>query len=618
MKISISKNIKYYPGFFLGLRHPSIQVQVNISGEINFEEIKETNNLIEENLSIKSNILFRDNHIFILENLTNWLYKICFNKEISVFERSKIIKLNKNYYLIYIPYTDPRFCSLILKIFTNLVKVFSNANNKVHQLKILESINDIQIPSVNGSNVPKFFKAAYELNIPFKLLSDNLQQYGNGSNLLLMDSSFTENTSYIGSIIARNKNICNLIFKKAGIPVAKQFKIKSIEEIEKVIDILGFPLVIKPANLDGGKGVFAGLKNFEDIKNAFIEVSKLTKEVLIEKHIFGKDYRLNIFHGELLWAIERVPAGITGDGKHSIKELIQIINLDPRRGKNDTQSKLKILELDSEALNLIKEYNLKPSSILKSGIFLPLRRRANINSGGTPLAVFDKVHPDNADLAIRATKLLNLDISGVDIITEDISKSWKESGGVICEINAQPQLGGITSAHTYKIILNKLVKNKGRIPIIVLFGPNDSKISNKIKKFYNNRNLTVGCLDSKGISVGSKYLLEGKYSTYEGSNILMMNRDVDIVIINLNDISILNTGLPFDKYDKLILVGKNINFPKDTNISNDTIIEHIFTNLILACDGEIYKIKEEDTYLPNNLFNKSIKDLKANELLKYL
>lgn len=325
------------------------------------------------------------------------------------------------------------------------------------------AINRIRSGFNGGSNVPHFLAAAMQLNIPVEEISASIMQFGHGKKSRWLNSSFTDQTSQISAHIARNKQIAARVLRDAGLPVAMNAIAKNIEDAHQISKHLRYPVVVKPADRDGGVGVAANLLNREEVAAAYEEARKYSANVLVEKHIPGRDYRLTIFNGQLISAIERVPASVVGDGKHTVAELLNILNSDPRRGEGP-HAVLKKVVLDDEAQRLLIASSLTHTSVPKLGKFVLLRSRANVSSGGVPVAVLDRVHPDNRRLAIRAAKAIGLDFAGIDFITPDIGCSWMENGGAICEINAQPQLGSITSPHIYSEILKRILPDGGRIP----------------------------------------------------------------------------------------------------------------------------------------------------------
>lgn len=419
--------------------------------------------------------------------------------------------------------------------------------------------------SPSASNAPYFLAAAADLDIPVQKVVGKILQFGQSCKARWLDSSFSDQTSVIGATIARNKQWTTKVLFDAGLPVPLNRIIEDYEQALNSVKIIGFPVVIKPADRDGGVGVSSGLTNFNQVKQAFDNAKKFSNIVMLEKHIDGRDYRLVVFQGKLLWAIERVPGGVIGDGKHCIGALVELLNNDPLRADGN-KAKLKKILLDEEALGLLQARGKNINSILDDGEFIPLRRRANIASGGIPVAVMDKVHPDNAKLAIRATAALGLDIAGVDLLIPDITKSWMETGGAICEVNGQPQLGSLTSIHLYKQILELLMFNGSRIPITVVIGASDEVIFQKIHSEYVKGEVCVGLSMAKGLFVGDECIFNKPMTPYKAGKVLLLNRSVEAIILGINDFSILRTGLPFDWCNRVVIAGNHFHNP-DTQIS---------------------------------------------------
>lgn len=407
-----------------------------------------------------------------------------------------------------------------------------------------------------ASNIPRFVEAAVQLDIPVEEVAGRVLQFGQGRKARWLDSSFTDQTPKIGASIARNKQWASRVLFDAGLPVAPHAIVANHQQALKAARKIGYPVVIKPADLDGGIAVAAGLMKDEEVLFAFDRVIKYSNTVMLEKHIPGRDYRLNVFSGELLWAIERVPAGVTGDGRHSVRELLDSLNADSRRG-DGIHVPLKKILLDDEAIELLQSVGKRPDSVLSPGEFLPLRRRANVAAGALPVPVTDKVHPDNARLAVRAAAALGLDIAGVDFITTDISLSWTEVGGAICEINAQPQLGSVTSMHVYPQILHNLLKGNGRIPITVVLGAPDGKAAESAAASYASAGYCVGYAGRRGIFVGDQCISKKPLSPYRAGKALLRDRNVGAIVLEINDFSVLKTGMPFDRIDHLETFGPN-------------------------------------------------------------
>lgn len=400
--------------------------------------------------------------------------------------------------------------------------------------------------TLTSSNTPHFLAAAADLGIPVMEVAGRTLQFGQGKKARWLDSSFTDQTPHLSALIARDKFIAAKVLHSAGIPVASHSLVSSVDEAVNVAKRIGFPVVVKPADLDGGIAVAAGLQNSHEVSQAFATAAKCSKNILVERHFVGRDYRLTIFQGELLWAIERVPGGVVGDGKHCITELLDRLNADKRRG-DGVHAQLKKIALDKEALDLLSANNKTPDSILELGEYVPLRRIANVAAGGTPISVMGRVHLDNIRLAIRSAAALGLDLAGVDLLIPDISKSWMDVGCVVCEVNGQPQLGSVTSAHVYKEVLAKLVDGDGRIPITLVRDCEDSERSEAAVAAYRSKGLCVGYAGAKGVFVGDECISRKVLTPYRGGNILLRDRRVEAIVLEGNAASIASEGLPYEQ-----------------------------------------------------------------------
>jgi cyanophycin synthetase len=287
------------------------------------------------------------------------------------------------------------------------------------------------------------------------------------------------------------------------------------------------------------------------VARAYEAARRHSPEIMVEQHIAGRDYRLTVFEGALVWAVERVPGGVTGDGSRSIAELVAATNADPRRGTGD-HAALKRLVIDDEAQTLLVQDGLTAASVPAAGRFVRLRRAANIASGGMPVAVFDQVHPDNARLAVRAAAALRLDLAGVDLIIPDIARSWREGGAAICEVNAQPQLGGTTSANVYPQILKAMVPGTGRIPCVILAGfPEGNTLAQEVAARIEAQGLACGCHDAAGVRLSGEWLHQGPCGLLEAGQMLTGNRNCAAMVLTVAANETLPGGLPVAQFDLL-------------------------------------------------------------------
>ncbi|MGR8979330.1 MAG: ATP-binding protein [Gammaproteobacteria bacterium] len=586
------------PGFAFGLRTPSVvfTLAVNASG-IN-QWLDSVHEVLVHAVSVfakaaLSPLPAADGRDQITEALLYWIFQFQRAANLPVFEQGCLVGIarNKGYFFVAIPaparshQATKTAVDWLLKIF-NMAADGKDVSGEVGELpEILKRLNS----TVPGeANVFRFLRAAYELSIPFTEMPGKIVQFGQGVRSRWLDSTFTDETSVNSARLARNKVLTAAYLRQAGVPVPSHIPVETTEAALEAAERLGYPVVVKPADRDKGAGVASGLLSPEEVREAFALARKHSSNILVEKHFDGRDYRLTVFHGELVWAVERVPGGVTGDGISTVRMLIDRLNADPNRGEG-AHSPLKQLTLDDEAIDLLRNFGLNEDSVPPAGEFIRLRRSSNIATGGMPVAVFDKVHPDNRLLAIRAAAALRLDVAGVDLLIPDIGRSWRETGAAVCEVNGQPQLGGITSLHLYPDILRALVKGNGRIPIAVVLGeaPEGTLVPD-IGVRLKAEGFNAGWIDQQGVTAGGVRLMDGPVGIYNGGHILLSDKSIEAVIIRINNAGVLYTGLPFDRYDILVLAGSHIEIsPKLDKTQRDRIFFDVLSAILPACRGGV-------------------------------
>ncbi|WP_162932331.1 acetate--CoA ligase family protein [Solimonas sp. K1W22B-7] len=450
----------------------------------------------------------------------------------------------------------------------------------------------------SGSNAAHFMRTAQALGIPCRQRAGGVIQFGEGARARWLVSSFTDQTSHIAARLARHKAQASAMLAEAGIPVPRQVTVATAEAAVQAAAALGYPVVIKPEDTEGGIAVAPGLGTPEEVRAAFETASRYSRSILLESHVEGRDYRLNVFQGELVWAIERQPASVTGDGRAPVRELLQRLNADPRRGAGKG-ARLRRVELDEEALSLLRKAGLGPDDVPAEGRVLRLRRVANIGAGAVPVPVFDQVHPDNARLAIRAAEALGLDLAGVDLLIPDIARSWHEGGAAVCEVNGQPTLGQITSAHLYPLILGRLVRGNGRIPTALVIGAGEgSGLLAGIAARLGAAGLRVGCVGRQGVTAAGERIAAGPVGSFAGGRMLVAHRGVDAALVAVDDAGLLDTGLPFARYDLLVLAGAEIAAAEGQAATPETLLREVLRLVHPACDGEVLALAGAAQGLP--------------------
>jgi len=489
-----------------------------------------------------------------LETLMQFLIRLQRRAGLTVLEPLLQLPSQPDQLNYLLPAAAGRF-TLSLQLITTVMKHLEDALSPLRLTDWQRLLDQLIEGAGFGMNTPRLLEAAHALDLPVIWLQADTFQIGHGHRSRWLQSTFTDQTSNLAARLARQKTHTHQRLRQAGLPVADQVVVSDVEHAVAIAARIGYPVVIKPADKDGGNGVFADLRDEASLRAAHLEASRVSSNIVLERHIHGRDYRLTVFHGELAWAVERQPAGVTGDGSTSIDTLIAIANRAPERlgGKH---SLLKPLPVDEEARRILAEEGMSLTSVPDAGCFVPLRRNANVSSGGMPVAVNNQLHPDNIRLAIHAVEALRLDVGGVDLILPDISRSWRETGGVVCEVNAQPQLNHLTAPHISRDLLQRLLPSGGRIPILIIAGAaQDSDLPGWLAARLHDAGYAAAFATPQGVWLGDEQLA-GAESAHRASEIVLTNPRVAAAVICVADDSALQQGLFADQFDWLILDGR--------------------------------------------------------------
>ncbi|QKF66923.1 putative cyanophycin synthetase [Arcobacter venerupis] len=439
-------------------------------------------------------------------------------------------------------------------IFEN-IQVFSTAC-------INEIINPIASNLAPGKSRIPVLQEVFNKNIPFIHLGYGIYQIGWGSNSRKIDRSTIDSDSSMGLHLSQNKITTVNLLKMAGFPYPIQSAVKTKEELINIIKKFNFPVVLKPIDLDRGEGVTVNIYDYNKLFSAFNEAMFLSKNklVIVEKQVPGVCHRLFISNNELLYCVKRLPICIKANGKNTIEELID--NANDKESKKIFWTEKEFFPKDSFTLEVLKKAGYSLNSIPKKNIWIELRDIESTKWGGRDENMTDLVHPDNLDIAIRATKVFGLNVAGVDIITTDISKSWLETNAIINEINYAPLLGGAEISKRYiPTFINKFIEKDGRIPIEIFIGNTKETFDNAKKK--SQEYLSLGFksyLTSHNISLDNK-LNEIKFLHKSISNrvqALLLNSNVEALIIVVQNSEFLYNFFPIDKILKMNIISNEV------------------------------------------------------------
>ena len=449
----------------------------------------------------------------------------------------------------------PRVFDGVLKVAFKLATWCSNADpdSSEDRQRFFQFIRtDIRRPFAKvmprGKSTIEVLRVAHHLNIPYLPLPGGAFQLGMGSAGCRIERSTTDHDSALGMRWTKNKRFTAQLLRKAGLPAPSHVAVKSLVQAKRASEHIGFPLVVKPSDLERGEGVTVDVQadNLEASFNRAVKRSP-SKRVLIEQQVPGVCHRLFVLDGKLLYAVRRLPIGIYANGQSTIKDLVNAECQSQQRMPPWKRS--GIHPLDDLAFQMLDRQGWTADSIPEAGRFVALRQIETTALGGVDEDVTSTIHYTNVKAAIQATKLFGLQVAGVDIISQDISQPWNSNGAIISEVNYAPLLGGGEISRSYiPTFLKTLIRNEGRIPILVHFGGSEALVSAQEEwKGLVNSGLraTFVCSQKVLMSDGVPYIMTSD-SLYDRCRALTLLSDVDALVIAVQDDEFLQSGLPFD------------------------------------------------------------------------
>ncbi|MGH9381849.1 MAG: cyanophycin synthetase [Thermoanaerobaculia bacterium] len=405
-----------------------------------------------------------------------------------------------------------------------------------------------------GPSTAALVQAAEQRDIPWLRLNRySLVQFGHGCFQKRIQATVTSETRQIAVEIASDKEETNRILGDLGLPVPRQELVHDAEAAVLAAERIGFPVVVKPLNANHGRGVSIDLDTRKAVAVAFEHASQHSRTVIVESLIRGLDHRLLVVNGELVAAAKRVPGHVVGDGRHSIEELIERVNSDPRRGIGH-EKVLTRLELDHQAERLMEQRGLTRESVPDAGEVVYLRSTGNLSTGGTAVDVTDLVHPDNRDMAVRAARAIGLDVAGVDFLTEDIAVSYHEGGGAICEVNAAPgfRMHVAPSEGTPRDaagpVLDMLFPpgTPARIPIAAITGTNGKTTTARmLAHIFKMHGKRVGLTTTDGVYIDGARTVAGDMTGPVAARMVLRDPAVEVAVLETARGGLLKRGLGF-------------------------------------------------------------------------
>ncbi len=415
-----------------------------------------------------------------------------------------------------------------------------------------------------GPSTQALIDEAVSRDIPFiRLDRHSLVQFGHGIHQQRIRATMTSKTSAIGVDVASDKSLTNRLLDSAGLPVPRADVVRTGDAAVTVARRLGFPCVVKPLDGNHGRGVHLDLRSDDDVRTAFAGALGQSRsgDVVVETYVAGNDYRCLVISGKVAAIAERVPASVLGDGEHTVRQLVDLTNADPRRGIGH-EKVLTRIKLDAAADGLVRAQGLALDDVPPSGTWVKLALTGNMSTGGTPIDRTIEAHPDNIEVAEMAARIVGLDVAGIDFICPDITRPVRETGGAIVEVNAAPGFRMHTHPtegepqYVARPVIDSLFPagSSARIPIISVTGTNGKTTTVRmIAHIMKLKGRRVGMTSTDGIVIDGRLIKKGDLSGPRSAQMVLQNPTVDTAVFEVARGGILREGLGYDRNDVAVV-----------------------------------------------------------------
>jgi len=444
-----------------------------------------------------------------------------------------------------------------------------------------------------GPSTGSIVQAAVARGIPYRrLTSGSLVQFGWGSKQRRIQAAETDRSSAIGESIAQDKELTKRLLHAGGVAVPIGRPVKDAEDAWAAAREVGLPVVVKPQDGNQGKGITVNLETREQVIAAYAAAAEFSDAILVEKYLSGHDFRMLVIGNRLIAAARRDPPQVFGDGKRTVRQLVDEVNKDPKRGTGHATSLTKI-RFDDIALATLAKQGYDAESVPAKGARVVLRNNANLSTGGTATDVTDDVHPDMASAAVAAAQMVGLDLCGIDVICDTVLKPLEDQGGGIVEVNAAPGLRmhlspsyGKGRAVGEAIVATMFEHGEtARIPIVAVAGTNGKTTTARLTgNILTKKGLRVGMTSTDGVYIEGKRIDTGDCSGPKSARNVLLHPDVDAAVFETARGGVLREGLAFDRCDVAIVTNiglgdhlglSYINSVEDLAVVKRVIVENV-------------------------------------------
>jgi cyanophycin synthetase len=445
---------------------------------------------------------------------------------------------------------------------------------------VLKELRELDEDIRLGPSTGAIVSAAVARGIPYRRLTQgSLVQFGWGSKQKRIQAAETSFTSAIGESIAQDKELTKKLLHASGVAVPYGRPVEDEDDAWVAALEVGLPVVVKPQDGNQGKGISVNLTSEEQVRKAYRVAIEFRDDIMVERFLPGHDWRLLVIGDKLIAAARRDPPLVIGDGTHTIRQLVDIVNSDPRRSDGHATSLTKI-RFDEIALARLAEQGYTADTVPPRGVRVVLRNNANLSTGGSATDVTDDVHPELAAAAVAAAQTVGLDIAGIDVVCDTMHKPLEEQGGGIVEVNAAPGLRMHLAPSFGKgravgeAIVGMMFPDgdNARIPVVAIAGTNGKTTTSRlIGRIFESNGLRVGMTSTDGIYIEGKRIDTGDCSGPRSARNVLMHPDVDAAVFETARGGVLREGLGFDMCDVAVV----------TNIG---IGDHLGLNYITTVD----------------------------------
>jgi cyanophycin synthetase len=419
--------------------------------------------------------------------------------------------------------------------------------------------------SAFGPSTQALLDEAALRDIPYIRLNDqSLVQLGHGVYQKRIRATMTSQTSSLGVDIASDKKLTNRLLQATGIPVPRSEIVRNEDEAATAAATIGYPVAIKPVDGNHGRGVMLNLADEASVRAGYKAARAESRSggVLVETFLRGNDYRCLVIGGDLRAVAQRVPAHVEGDGKHTVAELVEVTNADPRRGIGH-EKVLTRIKIDDESTAYLTEQGLAMTDVPPRGQRVFLKHTGNMSTGGISIDRTEEIHPENAEIAELAARVVGLDIAGIDFLCPDISQPVSEVGGGIVEVNAAPGFRMHThptegeAQYVAKPVIDMLFPpgTPSRIPIVAVTGSNGKTTTARmVTHILKGMGRKVGLTSTDGIFVDGRVIRRGDMSGPRSASTVLQNPTVDFAVFEVARGGILREGLGYQRNDVAVVL----------------------------------------------------------------